>query len=278
MNHYEARQQARRERLEAAAERAEARSARAYDRADLREEKSGIPLGQPILVGHHSEGRHRRAIARAEAAMRTSIDEDRRAGDLRAKAAGVGTAGISSDDPEALAKLEAKIAKLEAGQAMMREGNKIIRRWAKKGLGDRGADDARFADYLAELRAKASDKITAASAAEFLKPDFAGRIGFPAYMLSNNSAEIRRAKKRCEALEAAAERESSERVENGVRIVENAEANRLQLFFDGKPAEATRAELKSRGFRWARSLGCWQRHLNNAARHAAGCVLASLEE
>lgn len=33
-----------------------------------------IPMGQPILVGHHSEGRHRRDLARAEANMRKGIE------------------------------------------------------------------------------------------------------------------------------------------------------------------------------------------------------------
>jgi len=67
------------ERMEAHAENAEKRAAQAFDRADLREEKSGIPLGQPILVGHHSEGRHRRAIERADNAMRKGIEESDKA-------------------------------------------------------------------------------------------------------------------------------------------------------------------------------------------------------
>lgn len=78
MNHYERKQEARRERLLAAAERAEAQSEAAYKRADLREEASGIPFGQPILVGHHSERRHRAAIKRADNAMRASIEEMRK--------------------------------------------------------------------------------------------------------------------------------------------------------------------------------------------------------
>lgn len=57
---------ARVERLEAAAERreqqAEASFKRAHDISDT------IPFGQPILVGHHSEGRHRRDLARIDAA------------------------------------------------------------------------------------------------------------------------------------------------------------------------------------------------------------------
>lgn len=40
---------------------------------------AGIPFGQPILVGHHSEGRHRAALKRQDSRMRKSIEEDDRA-------------------------------------------------------------------------------------------------------------------------------------------------------------------------------------------------------
>src|SRR3546814_14667088 len=94
-NAYEEKQEARRERLLAAADKAEARADQAYRRADLREEVSGIPFGQPILVGHHSERRHRRTIARAAAAMGRAVAESKRADELSHQAALDGPAGIS---------------------------------------------------------------------------------------------------------------------------------------------------------------------------------------
>lgn len=56
-----------------AAERAEARAAGHWqaERAIL----DVIPAGQPILVGHHSEGRHRRDLARADSHMRHGLEE-----------------------------------------------------------------------------------------------------------------------------------------------------------------------------------------------------------
>lgn len=38
------------------------------------------------------------------------------------------------------------------------------------------------------------------------------------------------------------------------------EAARVQLFFDGKPDDETRAKLKANGFRWSPRFGAWQRH------------------
>lgn len=53
------------------------RSKAAYQRSD--DIVKHIPMGQPILVGHHSEKHHRRHLAQSNAAMRQSVDEQRRA-------------------------------------------------------------------------------------------------------------------------------------------------------------------------------------------------------
>lgn len=71
------------------AERAHARAAAAEQR--LEHADSRLPdNGQPILVGHHSEHRHRRAIERAHAALSASVDADATAteADRRADVAG----------------------------------------------------------------------------------------------------------------------------------------------------------------------------------------------
>ena len=46
---------------------------------------------------------------------------------------------------------------------------------------------------------------------------------------------------------------------DGVRIVENTEADRLQIFFPGKPEPEMIEALKRRAFKWSPSNGCWQR-------------------
>lgn len=56
---------------------------------------------------------------------------------------------------------------------------------------------------------------------------------------------------------------------DGFQIVRNAEQNRLQIIFDGKPDEATRSALKSNGFRWSPRNNAWQRQLTDNAERAA---------
>ena len=116
-------------RVEGKRERLEVRAIKAHGMSDQRwgaahAAVAGIPFGQPILVGHHSERRHRRAIERADQNMRQSIALDKKAKHLASRAASVGHAGIASDDPEALQQLRAKLAEREQIQESFKAANK----------------------------------------------------------------------------------------------------------------------------------------------------------
>ena len=56
---------------------------------------------------------------------------------------------------------------------------------------------------------------------------------------------------------------------DGGHVEANREQSRLQVFFDDKPDADTRQQLKEHGFRWAPSVGAWQRLLNGNAYYAA---------
>lgn len=78
------RARAKAERYNEWSDNADGRSKEAFDRAMGAVE--GIPFGQPILVGHHSEKRHRAAIAKSDNAMRKSVEESDKASRLANKA------------------------------------------------------------------------------------------------------------------------------------------------------------------------------------------------
>jgi hypothetical protein len=63
---------------------------------------------------------------------------------------------------------------------------------------------------------------------------------------------------------------------NGVLLVENTDAARVQLIFQNKPEKKIRALLKSHGFRWSPIEGVWQRQLNNDGIYAANQVMAKI--
>ena len=169
------------------------------------------------------------------------------------KIRGVGTGGISSDDPQAVEKLEAKLAALEKHQEMMKAANAAIR------MKDPAKGDAK----LAELGYTPED------IAKLREPDFCGRIGYPAYELQNNNANIRRIRGRIAELKKRTENTPEGWEFDGGRVVVNTAENRLQVIFDGKPDADVRTELKGEGFRWAPSQGAWQRQLTDNAMRAA---------
>lgn len=266
---YEQRQEARRERLEERADKAQAE-------ADARSKAASaiydhIPLGQPILVGHHSEKRHRRDLKRAESNMRKGVEAAKAAAELARRAAAVGTAGISSDDPEAVAKLKTKLNELE----VMRDRMKAVNSAFRKAEGGAAA------------------KLAACVTAGLLSEEDGARIArvtfglcrhdkpFPPFELSNIGGRIRAAQKRVEQLQAqaaAAPRDAIERETalGVVRIEENRELNRVQIIFPMKPNETIRASLKQYGFHFAPSESAWQRQLSHSAWYRAQKLVETL--
>lgn len=117
---------------------------------------------------------------------------------------------IKSDDPGAIDKLNAKLNYMQAFASMMRTANKHVRK----------NDDVALA--LMGFNEKTIEALK--------KPDFAGRIGFADYEMSNNTAEIGRTKRRLKQLyseqEAAQAEASPEPIEAPVvePVVEPVEA------------------------------------------------------
>lgn len=100
-------------------------------------------------------------------------------------------------------------------------------------------------------------------------------VPFPAYDLQRDTADIRSYAARLEEYDRLqAQRDADTDTEfDGGRIVRNVEQNRLQILFDGKPDEETRAALKSNGFRWSPKNQAWQRQLTRNAIYDAKHIL-----
>lgn len=69
-------------------------------------------------------------------------------------------------------------------------------------------------------------------------------------------------------------RESTRKTINGIEIIRNAEIDRVQIFFDGKPDEGVRRALKSSGWRWSPRTGAWQRKNTDNAYFSAKNIAA----
>jgi hypothetical protein len=162
---------------------------------------------------------------------------------------------VMTGDSDAVERLHEKIAKAEQEQERHKAINAAIRQNAKKGI------DAQVA---AIMTLGLSEK----TALGLLEPDFCGRLGIPAYELTNNNANIRRMKERLEQITRNRQMEEMSFKGESATVEDCPADNRVRIFFQGKPPEAIRTELKKSGFRWSPSIGAWQayRHGHTIAK------------
>lgn len=143
---------------------------------------------------------------------------------------------ILSNDPRAIEKLDAELSEAVALHEKMKEVNRIIRLGDENVLRERGIDP---------------------------ESDFSS-----GYRLSNSRARIKRIEQRISNLKRNRATPESEYDVNGIRVKDNLIADRVQIFFPGKPDAQMRSRLKSYGFRWAPSIGAWQGYRNARTKSA----------
>ena len=217
-----------------------------------RESQIGTMCPSILIAGGDgfSAKRKQKQIERMEAHMQARADIDKLLDKIRT----IGTGGIKSEDALALVKLESKITDLTEKQETMKAVNAYYRKH-------------KTLDGCDLLTPEQLEKLKFAMSSTWHLSD----TPYAAFTLQNNSAEIRRIKKRMAEISAIKEAGSKETEVDcaGLRLVENAETMRIQLFFADKPTQDVRSVLKAEGFRWAPSAGAWQRQLTTNGKKAA---------
>lgn len=233
--------QKRQEWAEKADARAETRFEIAYGAID------GIPPGQPILVGHHSERRHRNALEKHDRNMRKAFEEKDLATHHRSTADGLANAldsSIFSDDADAVEALTARIAEREADRTRMVAANKWWRKY-KTMKGCPGYTDTQAERLDREIPNRYSWE----------------RQPYPGYSLSNLTGRIRADKQRLETVKRRAERTAlAEASSTGVIIVKARSANWCSVTFAEKPTREILTALREAGYRWGN--GQWNGYLD----------------
>jgi hypothetical protein len=227
----------------------------AMERSDKLSER--FYMGQPIIVGHHSEKSARSAQAKSQAAAFRSLDLDKQAAEVASMAeAAENNSAISSDNPDAPELLKARIEKLEAEQASMKAVNKYFRKH-KTCVG---------CPELTEARAKRLDL-------GFENRAFMWETApFASYELTSINQRIKSAKQRLEQLAALDEMPAEIITFEGGEIEVDLDENRVKIRFDERQSVEITDKLKRRGFKWSRNNQCWQRLRNKSALYAAKAI------
>lgn len=249
MSRFEEKRESRKERYEKLAEK-NAVIAKTNSISNIYSEKnSGIPMGQPILIGHHSEKRHRRQLERMEAKVNKGFEASDKADHYKDKADHIDNdKNIYADDPEAITKCKEKIALLEKNQNLMKSANKIIRR--KKGT---------IEEKVTELTQLG---FTNQAARVLFKPGHCCQNGYASFKLTNNNANLKRYKDKLAGLQRVQENQNIYDFKVGDIEVLNDDGQ-LQVHFPGKPNEDIRAKLKGYGIalKWSRYSTAWVRKI-----------------
>lgn len=161
------------------------------------------------------------------------------------------TQTIKSNDPEAIEALTAKLEGLKQERATMKAVNAFYRKHGTL-------------DGCPELTPAARKAIEGMWARGW----YVG-VPYPTYMLANSLANVKRTEQRLNGLKAAQEAAPAEEEHDGITYREDPEQMRVQLIFDGKPAEEVRAILKKWAFRWSPRNQAWQRQLTDNGKRAA---------
>lgn len=156
-----------------------------------------------------------------------------------------------------------------------------------------GAKDARYREKTWDILGRAV-KLSEKSDYYADKANSVGKAGISAddanaiaklaqkYKSGVDSTEKRRIIDRVIDIHKNAERakegtQSDDYKDLGFTVERNADINRLQLKFEGKPSESVRSVLKHNGFRWSPREGAWQRQLNGNSEYSLKRVAEELK-
>jgi|ERR1700733_13620638 len=231
----------RRERLEAKLDKrqewAEARKREAQQRFQASHAiVDQIPMGQPILIGHHSEKGHRAALARSDNHMRKGCEAEAMATHHESKAGGLERQldnCIFSDDDNAIEAIEAKLATLEARRDRMKAINTAHTRFLKKPA----------TLDTAELTEEEKEAVRTYTPPYSWMPH-----PFPPYSFQNLGGNIRRYKQRIEEIKKRNARSELAEASGGVAI--EGTGDYIRVTFSEKPERDVLNALREAGFRW----------------------------
>ena len=199
-----------------------------------------IPFGQPILVGHHSEKKHRRDIERSASHMDKGCAEYRKAEYHEEKARGLSRMlenTIFSDDEDANERLTEKLGDRRALQEGYKRINKIIR-----------SKQLTSAEKVKEI-------LLVGIVGEENATEMVGRgYGIPAYAMQNNNGEIRRLEQRIKEITRRKARQAEAEQAGGVAVTISGDY--ATVTFAEKPEYSIIRAMKDTGFYFSR--GSWR--------------------
>ncbi len=221
---------------------------------DYNRNQSSYPSQFISGASNYNMRKHEKQMSR-EGTLWSEYDEIKA---ILSKIEAVGTGAVDLADPNAREMLAEQLKKLQSKL----DESKALNAYYRK---------HKSFDGFSGLTAEAAAKLTADFADTQARCPWV-KSPVPDYELTSLRGKIKRTQARLDELDKRteqAEQPAESTKFSGGEIVRNLEADRLQILFDEKPDEETRATLKQNGFRWSPRYSAWQRQLTPNAEAAA---------
>ena len=254
MNTFQEKRQAKIERYKELAEKNKDRAESRY--SAYRSIQDRIPLGQPIMVGHHSERGHRADIKRMDSHLGKMSEHFDKAEYYERKAEAIeNNKSIFIEDPEALEKLSDRLTALKNLRDAYKTFNKT---WRKEGLEkaiEQWPGDKDSIRQLVNIYCKRFNH-------ETQQNEFYDVKCLPSYLLVNLGAKIKRYESKVETVKEVKSMDDNLIFEKeGIKAC--IEEMRVNVYFDSIPNEELRSKLKRSplALKWSPMSKAWTRKL-----------------
>ena len=232
--------------------------------------------GQPLLPGHHSYkadvNRRKRHNDMQDRGYK-KLDE---AKELERRANALGTAGVASDDPNAIERLQAQLEHINQERDEIKRANAIVRKHCPKyEPGDTWPEPART--IVGEL----TEAGLGFWAQQAIKVNYTGRVGIESWELSNRTSNARRIQQRIDDLTAMNKSEDINAEWNGAgwEMWVDQTQGRIYLEIDDRLTRESFAAIRSKGgFNWSRRDNWFLRKITPNALRAVRRLAGELDE
>ena len=210
----------------------------------VRKIADNIPLGQPILVGHHSQKRAVRDQERMQSGMSRGVESANMADHHREVADGIEhqlDTTIFSDDPDAIDALTAKAARIEAERDRCKMINSAYRKL--------DGDITERLTTLVKSGVMTDSEAMAVGRMFSLCPY--EKQPYPSYHLTNLGATARNARERITIVNSRNQHIKAAQDSAGGVLIECGERqNVCRVTFAEKPDRDVLTALRNAGYRW----------------------------
>ena len=232
--------------------------------------------GQPMLVGHHSFKADVNRRKRHNDMQDRGYKKLNEAKELERRANALGTAGVASDDPNAITRLQKQLDFINRERDEIKKVNAIVRKHCPKYIPTKT-----WPQPAAAIVEELTDAGLGFWAQEAIKVNYMSKVGIESFELTNRTANARRIQQRIDDLTEMNNSQNIDAEWNGTgwQMWVDQTAGRIYLEIDDRLTRESFTAIRSQGgFNWSRRDDWFLRKITPNALRAVRRLADNLDE